>query len=175
MSINTVIKETIILNSRPMNTRYIYGIKVMLVLAIGFFIQSCDKGIDNSNCLGVMSPDTLHFNIVDKATNKDLFFFDPPSYATNQLYFVIDDMSANVRPDVETSAELGKHFTLRFGGANKNGTLKAYIDEKLAFTIDYTMKEDITSKCPKYILDKITVNGNQVEVDVRHRLILLKQ
>ncbi len=159
------------------NTLSIIGFKnILFVLSFVLIVQSCEKGnTENSNCLAIIVPETLRFNIVNENTGENLFFSTSPMYATSQLHFVIDDMQVNVSPKIETSATLGKHFTIGIGGLNKAGILKAYLADKLAYTIQYTMKEVKISGCPRYILDNIVIDGTQVEANISGRIILFKR
>jgi hypothetical protein len=159
------------------DNKFITGFKrILFVLSIVIIVQSCEKGnTENSNCLAIVVPDILRLNVVNKNTGEDLFFSPSPVYTTNQIHFVIDDMQANVSPKIEASATLGKHFSIEIGGGSKAGYIRAYLADKLAYTIQYTMKEVRTSNCPKYVLDKVIVDGNQVEENINSRVILLKQ
>ncbi|RDC55855.1 hypothetical protein DU508_16480 [Pedobacter chinensis] len=158
------------------NTISISGLKwAFLIISVLMVIQSCNKkGAENANCLPAIIPDSLRFNIVDKNTGEDLFFSNTPVYTTNQIHFLIDDMATNISPVVKTSVSLGKHFLIRFGGYNKTGSLKTYIAGKLQYNIEYTMREDKTTGCLRIVLDKIKVNGGQVETNLKDRVVLLK-
>ncbi len=138
--------------------------------------QSCEKrNATDANCLAFIKADTLRFNVMDKNTGENLFFSSTPGYTTDQIYFIIDDMAAHLKPKVEVSTGLGKHFMIAVGTGNKSGIIKGFIDDKPEYTIHYLMKEDKSSECPMYVFDKITINGNQQEKNIKGSVILLKK
>lgn len=148
----------------------------LILITACFCFQSCSKrSTDDSNCVGELPQDTLRFNIVDKTTGQDLFFSEVPAYKTSDLYFVIDDMTANIYPEVSTTAESGRCFLLRLGGGKNGGILKTYIAGKLEFTIDYKRKEYKGGDCQRYMLDKLIVNGLEEQSDVRNRVVVFKK
>ncbi|MGC4235729.1 MAG: hypothetical protein QM594_22330 [Niabella sp.] len=149
---------------------------IALCTVILSVFQSCEKrNATGANCLAFIKPDTLRFNVVDKNTGENLFFSSTPSYTADQIYFIIDNMAAHLKPKAEASTKLGKHFMIAVGAWEKSGIIKGFIDDKLEYTINYSMKKDKSSECPAYVFDKITINGNQQEENIKDRVILLKK
>ena len=147
---------------------------LIFTTAIFSILQSCVKKDISSNCLAILAPDTLRFNVVDKNTGMDLFFSNSPIYTTDQIYLTVQDVKFDLTPKIETSAKLGKHFIVVATG-NASGTIKLYIANNLEHTLQYTLKKDETYDCPKYLFDKVVINGTQTEQNLNGRVILLKK
>lgn len=149
---------------------------ILLLMIVLPMIQSCDKkDSEGKICLAGLIAERFHFNIVDKSTGENLFFSNTPRYTTDQISYANSDAALFFKPAVETSAILGKHFSILVGSGTENtDILKIYIADKLAYTIEYTSKLDKSSGCLLSFVDKITINGNQKEENIRGRVILLK-
>lgn len=120
---------------------------IALCTVILSVFQSCEKrNATGENCLGFIKPDTFRFNVVDKNTGENLFFSSTPSYTADQIYFIIDDRATHLKPKVEASTELGKHFMIAVGVWDKSGIIKGFINDKAEYTINYLTKEDKSSE-----------------------------
>ncbi|GAB3422568.1 hypothetical protein [Niabella aquatica] len=148
---------------------------ITLCTAFLFILRSCKKANTGENCLPFIKADTLRFNVVDKNSGENLFFPNTPHYTSDQILFLIDDMTVPVKTNIETSSSGQKNFLIAIGSGQKSGIIKGYIDGMMEYTIDYLMKQDRTSGCPAYIFDKIIVNGNQQEHNLKGRVIVLKK
>lgn len=147
---------------------------VILFIATLFLLPSCTKKEnEDPACLAIFMPDLLAINVVDKTTDTDLFFSTTPTYTVDNISYTIGDGTTKVKPKVENSATLGKHFVIP-NNSTTASTIKVYILDQLKFTIDYTTKKQNDTKCSNYIFDKLTINTTQKEENVQGRVVKLK-
>lgn len=149
---------------------------ILLLMAVLPMMQSCDKkGSEGMACPAGLIAEPFRFIIVDKSTGENLFFSNTPLYTTDQISYANSYAALFFKPRVETSAILGKHFSILVGSGTENtDILKIHIADKLAYTIEYTSKLGKSSGCPISFIDKIIINGNQKEENIRGKVILLK-
>lgn len=148
-------------------------VAIFLLLASSL-VTGCEEERDKQveGCTLSLQTVVLNFRIVDKATDKDLFFTSPATYSTNQL--VISTSSNQQRlVDTNTSASGEKYFSFPVGSSSSTDTFNFKIGNNAAVPVSITITSDGKSFCPTYFVSKVEYNGI-TETDVKTKVLTLR-
>jgi hypothetical protein len=137
-----------------------------LTLAICLLFFSCDKKTENPNCLAVIAPLKLKFNIINKESQKDLFFAEGPSYQISDLKIYNSTDTKHEHPlKIEVEGEHNKkNFSINLDGdliGIKTGSLEFNIGASIKHKVDYSVSM-AKNPCPEYKIEEIKFNQTVV-------------
>lgn len=130
----------------------------VLVLAS---ISGCSKNSDTNNCTLQVNPIVINFNVVDKATNQDLYFSTSPTFQTKNLYFFKKKDIARkdtIRPII-TGQGTARFFQYNIDYTSLQDTLILKTGNLPDNTLIYTAQKTDTT-CPNYNLTTVNFNGS---------------
>lgn len=130
-----------------------------LTLVICLLVFGCDnKKIENPNCLAIITPLSLKFNMIDRDSKRDLFFTEGSAYQISDLKIYKTSDTKHEQPlKIEVQGELGKkNFLIRLDGdlTTKGGSLEFVIGTAIKHRLDYAVLTEKTP-CPEYKIDQI--------------------
>lgn len=135
---------------------------LFLTLAICLLFFSCNKKNENPNCLAVINPLKLKFNIIDKGSQKDLFFAEGAAYQVSDLKIYKSGTKHELPLKIEVEGESNKkNFSINLDGDVTSGSLEFNIGASIKHKLDYSASI-IKTPCPEYKIDEIKFNQTAV-------------
>lgn len=141
--------------------------KTKLIMGIAMFVLllSCTKKSEKPNCLAIISPLKLNFNLIDKDTKKDLFFSETPKYQINEIaiYKSSDTEKKNpLKVNVET-IQGNKNFYIILADftLNQKSSLLFIVGSTNSDKVEYSVKKT-DDVCPDYKIIEINFNQNVI-------------
>ena len=143
------------------------------IVSIGMLLVSCDKaGQERGNCLAVVVPDTLRFNVYDKDTKENLFLSDNPKYDLEQLQLFAKMPGREELEAIEyLISDDQSHLCTYVTAGSANNIIFLQIEEQEMDEITYTFKRVDRLGCPYYMLDQVTFNDETAEKKAHGRVI----
>lgn len=132
---------------------------LFLALAICFLFFSCNKQGENPNCLAVISPLKLKFNIIDRDSQKDIFFAQGAAYQISDLKIYRSTDTKHEQPlRIEVGGEPDKkNFSINLDGNITSGSLEINIGTSIVHKLDYSVSVRNTP-CPEYKINEVKFN-----------------
>ncbi|MGQ7856368.1 hypothetical protein ACUN24_19210 [Pedobacter sp. WC2501] len=138
---------------------------LFLTVALCLLLFSCNKKSENPNCLAVINPPKLKFNIISQESQKDLFFAESAAYQISDLKIYKYSDTKHEQPlkiEVQVEGESGKkNFSINLDGALTNGSLEFNIGSSIKHKLDYSASI-IKTPCPEYKINEIKFNQTVV-------------
>lgn len=137
----------------------------LAITALLFF--SCSKkSNDNIDCLAILPPVYLDFNVVDSETDEDLFFSSGSQLESNDIYFFRSqdkEKRDTIRPTIEGVGQ-NRFFRVspNIGQLKDTMTMKIgdFPEDHLYFTFKNTEE-----RCPKVIISEVLMNDQKLKED----------
>lgn len=135
-------------------------------------ISGCSKSDSTINvCTLQVNPISINFNVVDKATNQDLYFSSSPRFQTKDLYFFKKKdliRKDTIRPTITGTS---RYFQYASDYASLQDTLVLKIGNLSENTLIYTIQKT-DSECPNYKLGTIMFNGSVLSASSEKYILL---
>lgn len=132
-------------------------------LTVCLLLFSCNKKSEAPNCLAVIEPLNLKFNLVDKESKMDLFFAENPTYEVSaiKIYQSFDIKHEHPLKFVVESNQGEENFSIVLDdfltNNNQSNSLTFVIGTTINDQLDYSVYMTNTP-CPGYNIKEIKFN-----------------
>lgn len=147
----------------------------LLFVIVSVSISSCSKNDSvTNNCTAQVNPIIINFNVLDKATNQNLYFSPNPRFQTKDLYFFkkIDVARKDTIRPIITGSGTSRYFQYASDYTSLQDTLVLKTGNLSDNTLVYTI-EKTDNKCPNYKLATVNFNGSALSPS-SERYILIR-
>lgn len=134
-----------------------------LFVAIVVLLFGCGTKNESPNCLAVINILELKFNIIDKTSQKDLFFDQNAVYKESDLKIYKSTDTNHEKPlqVVVQSSQGRKYFSVRLSDDLKQGSLDIVVETLAKDQLEYNASL-VNNPCPEYTLSEVKFNKTNV-------------
>ena len=151
----------------------IFSFWLIFVIALAS-IPGCSKNDATYGCSAQVSPIIINFNVLDKATNQDLYFSSNARFQTKELYFFKKKDAARkdtIRPTI-TGTGANRYFQYTSDYTSFQDTLVLKTGNLPENTLIYTIQKT-DGDCPNYKLGTVSFNSSALSPS-SEKYILMK-